>query len=161
MNNNGRIDIITPNIDNLFKLKDNIPVSSFDYRGAVDGNWYTTQLSNLYFSKDNIDIIQNGLRVGVYNMSNTKYIISRQDNDELQTIMRSIFLQHSKNLPNNITNQIDTLNKKVLDYSIKQIYGEAQGYIKYKRDVSTLSEPLSPPIMSRPSDKQLEFKKWF
>lgn len=161
MNNNGRVNIVSPNIDNLFNMKDKIPKETFDYRDAMKGNWYKTKLSDLFFSKENIELLQNGLRAGVYRMSNNKYIIDKQDNDELKVIMRSIFLQNSKNKPDNITGQIEILNKLVLDYSIKQVYGEAQGYIKYKYDISTLAEPISHPTMSKLNDKQLQLKNWF
>jgi hypothetical protein len=154
MNYNGRVDIITPNLDNLFNMKDKIPQETFDYRDAVTGNWYKTKLSDLFFSKENIELLQNGIRAGVYKMSNNKYIIDKQNYDELKVIMRSIFLQNSKNKPNNITGQINTLNNLVLDYAIKQVYGEANGYIKYKYDISTLAEPISHPTMSKINDKQ-------
>ena len=74
--------------------------------------------------------------------------------------MRSIFLQNSKNNNINIPNQIEVLNKLVLDYCIPQIYGEAQGYIKYKNDVSTLAVPIDRPV-STYTNNSLELKKWF
>jgi hypothetical protein len=160
-NNNGRIDIITPNINNLFDMKDKIPNQTFDYRDALNGNWYKTKLSDLFFSKENIEIIQNGIRIGVYKMSNNNYIIDKQDYDEIKVIMRSVFLQNSKNKPCNITEQITKLNKIVLEYAIKQVYGEAQGYIKYKYDISNIHEPIAYPVMSKLNNKQLQLKKWF
>ena len=138
-----------------------MPQETFDYRDAVTGNWYKTQLSDVFFSKENIELLQNSIRAGVYKMSNNKYLIDKQDYDELKVIMRSIFLQNSKNKPDNITGQIATLNKLVLDYAINQVYGEAQGYIKYRYDISTLAEPIAPPIMSKLNNKQLQLKKWF
>jgi len=75
--------------------------------------------------------------------------------------MRSIFLQNSKNLPKDIPQQIQDLNKLVLDYCVKQVYGEAEGYMKYKTDVSTLVIPIAHPIMAYSNDKQLELKPWF
>ena len=160
-NNNGRINIITPNINNLFDMKDKIPNQTFDYRDALNGNWYKTKLSDLFFSKENIEIIQNGIRTGVYKMSNNKYIIDKQDYDEIKVIMRSVFLQNSKNKPCNITEQITKLNQIVLDYAIKQVYGEAQGYIKYKYDISNINEPMAYPVMSKLNNKQLKLKNWF
>lgn len=161
MNNNGRVNIMSPNIDALFNMKDRIPKETFDYRDAVTGNWYKTKLSDLFFSKENISLLQNGIRAGVFKMSNNKYIVGNQDCDVLKIIMRSIFLQNSKNNPKNITGQIETLNKLVLEYSVKQVYGEANGYIKYKYDVSNLAEPMARPVMSKINDKQLELKNWF
>ena len=75
--------------------------------------------------------------------------------------MRSIFLQHSKNLPNKIKEQIEHLNNMVLDYAIYQVYGEAQGYMKYKYDASNMYEPIASPVMSTTNDKQLLLNKWF
>jgi hypothetical protein len=162
-NNNGRVDILGPNIDNRFSMSDRIPINGtkYSFRDAMNGNWYETQLSNAFFSAQNIQIVQNGIRSGVYNKSNRQYVIGEQNPDELQIIMRSIFLQYSKNLPDNIPQQINDLNKYVFDYAINQVYGEADGYMKYKRDASSMWTPMTMPILSYSNDKQLELKKWF
>ena len=75
--------------------------------------------------------------------------------------MRSIYLQNSANQPNNITQQIAQLNKIVLEYCIQQVYSEAQGYMKYINDASTLVVPISHPVMANENDRQLELKPWF
>jgi hypothetical protein len=106
-------------------------------------------------------MIQNGIRAGVYKMSNGQYTIGPQDYDALKIIMRSIYLQHSANKPTDITSQIRELNKMVLDYCIKQVYSEAQGYMIYINDVSTLAVPIAHPVMSNNSDKELVLKPWF
>ena len=161
-NSNGRVNILGPNTDLRFSLSDRIPINeATSFRDAMTGNWNNTSLSDAFFSAQNIKIVQNGIRAGVYNKSNGQYIIGEQNYDELKIIMRSIFLQHSKNLAINIREQIETLNQIVLDYAIKQVYGEAEGYMKYKYDASTLVVPLAMPILSYSNDKQLELKKWF
>ena len=144
-------------------MSDRIPINStkYSFRDAMSGNWYDTQLSNAFFSANNVQIVQNGIRSGVYNRSNKQFVIGEQNQDELKIIMRSIFLQYSKNLPDNIPRQINELNKYVFDYAINQVYNEADGYMKYKRDASTMWTPLAPPILSYTNDKQLELKKWF
>ena len=160
---NGRVNILGPNIEDRFALTDRIPLNStkYSFRDAMSGNWYDTQLSNAFFSANNIQIIQNGIRAGVFNRSNKQYVISEQSMDELQIIMRSIFLQNSKNLPTGIPQQISDLNKIVFDFAINQVYGEADGYMKYKKDASTMWTPIAMPILSYSNDKQLELKKWF
>jgi hypothetical protein len=75
--------------------------------------------------------------------------------------MRSVFLQHAANKPNNIPEQIAELNKIVLNYCIQQVYSEAQGYMKYLDDASTLVVPIAHPIMADNTDRELEFKTWF
>jgi hypothetical protein len=157
--NNGRVNIMGPNIDMKFAMTDKMPLSSFT--DAMTGNWYNTDLSVTFFSVQNIRILQNGIRAGVYHRSNGHYIIGEQSADELKIIMRSIFLQNAQNLPQSITQQIQALNTLVLEFAVPQVFGEAEGYMKYKSDASTLVVPLAPPILSYSNDKQLELKPWF
>ena len=160
--NNGRVDIKSPNTSELFQMYDKIPANQcVSFRNATEGLWNDTYLSQAFFSKENIQILQNGIRAGVYHKSNGQYRIGLQDCDSLKIIMRSVFLQHSANQINNITQQIAELNKIVLDYSIQQVYSEAQGYMKYIDDVSTLVVPIAHPVMADNTDRQLELKRWF
>jgi hypothetical protein len=158
---NGRVNIMSPNTEVLFAMQDKAPVKSLDFRQSMTGNWSNTPLSNAYFSAQNMQIIQNGIRAGVYNKSRGQYQIGEQDPDELNIIMRSVFLQFSKNLPTDIAGQITVLNARVLNYSIPQVYGEAEGYMKYVYDASNMYDPIAPPVMTTVNDKQLEGRKWF
>jgi hypothetical protein len=160
--NNGRIDIKTPNTSALFEMYDKIPANQCaTFRNATEGLWTSTQLSETFFSQQNIQIIQNGIRAGVYHRSNGQYVIGPQDCESLKIIMRSVYLQHSANQTYNISKQIEQLNKIVLNYCIQQVYSEAQGYMKYINDVSTLAVPISHPVMANNTDRELEFKSWF
>ena len=160
--NNGRVDIKTPNTSSLFQMYDKIPANQcVTFRNATEGLWTSTSLSNAFFSYENIQIIQNGIRAGVYKKSNGQYLIGPQDCDSLKIIMRSVYLQHSANQEYNIPQQINELNKIVLNYCIQQVYSEAQGYMKYINDVSTLVIPIAHPVMASENDRQLELKQWF
>ena len=160
--NNGRVNIKTPNTSSLFQLYDKIPANQCTtFRSATEGLWNETTLSRAFFSQQNILILQNGLRAGVYKRSNGQYIIGPQDCDSLKIVMRSIFLQYAANQPMNVTEQIAQLNKMVLDYCIQQVYSEAQGYMKYVDDVSTLVVPIAHPVQVSNTDRQLEFTRWF
>ena len=159
---NGRVDIFTPKTKDLFQMYDKIPVNQCaTLRNPTEGLWDNTMLSNTFFSHQNIEIVQNGIRAGVYKQSNGKYVIGNQDCETLKIIMRSIFLQYAANQPTNIKGQVEQLNKMVLDYCIPQVYGEAQGYHKYIVDASTMYVPMAPPILTSNNDKQLELKPWF
>ena len=143
-------------------MYDKIPANQCTtFRSATEGLWDSTTLSQVFFSEQNIQIIQNGIRAGVYKKSNGQYVIGPQDCDSLKIVMRSIFLQYSANQPNNITEQITELNKIVLEYCIQQVYSEAQGYMTYVNDVSTLVVPIERPVMTSNNDRQLELKSWF
>jgi hypothetical protein len=160
--NNGRIDIKSPNTSALFEMYDKIPANQcVTFRNPTEGLWTDTYLSQAFFSQQNIQIIQNGIRAGVYHRSNGQYTIAPQDCDSLKIVMRSVYLQHAANQPNNITQQVAELNKIVLNYCIQQVYSEAQGYMKYIDDASTLVVPIAHPVMANNTDRELEFKTWF
>jgi hypothetical protein len=159
---NGRVDIKTPDTNILFSMQDKIPVvQPVGFRNPLVGVWDETLLSKVYFSVENMGILQNGIRAGVYNASKKQYMIGVQDYDTLKIIMRSVYLQHASHQQTNITRQVEQLNKLVIDYCVKQIYGEAQGYLKYVDDASTLVVPMAHPVLTNVGDKQLEQKSWF
>ena len=160
--NNGRVDIKTPNTSTLFELYDKIPANQcVTFRNPTEGLWTKNDLSDSFFSLQNIQVLQNGIIKGVYQLSNGQYNIGQQDCDTLKVIMRSIFLQYSANKPNNIEQQVNELNKMVLEYCVQQVYSEAQGYMQYLNDASTLVTPIAHPVMASQNDRQLELKKWF
>ena len=158
---NGRIDIISPTLNNQFELSDKIPVhTTAAFRDAMTGNWMNTPLSLAYFSSENINIIQNNIRKGVYDKSNGEFVIGLQDEDELKIIMRSVFLQNSLNLETNIREQIRDLNYLVESYAIEQVYKEAISYLKYKRDASNMYALLALPSNSSTRGKTLELQRF-
>ena len=159
---NGRIDIQSPDTKSLFNMYDKIPAHQCTtYRNPLEGQWDDSTLSNAYFSKENIQIIQNGIRAGVYKQSNNQYVVAPQDCDSLKIVMRSIYLQYSANLPGNISSQIEALNQMVLNFCIQQVYGEAKGYMKYLSDASNMYVPIAHPVLAKDDDKELVLKPWF
>jgi len=159
---NGRVDIMGPNVPSVFALQDKIPTGKCsDFRDAMNGNWYETPLSRSFFSEANQQIIQNGIRAGVYKMSKGQFVIGPQECDDLQIIMRGVFLQHARNQPSNIPGQIAQLNAIVLEYAVPQVYNDAVGYMKYKRDASTMWTPIAPPVQADFNNKSLELPRWF
>jgi hypothetical protein len=159
---NGRVDIKSPSTCDLFKMYDKIPANQCaTFRSPTEGLWDDTKLSEVFFSRENIQILQNGIRAGVFQRSNGQYTIGQQDCDSLKIVMRSVFLQNASNKPFNIKGQVEQLNNIVLNYCIQQVYSEAQGYMKYLDDASTLVVPLANPMVESTYDKQLELKPWF
>ena len=159
---NGRIDIQSPDTKSLFNMYDKIPAHQCTtYRNPLEGQWDDSTLSNAYFSKENIQIIQNGIRAGVYKQSNNQYVVAPQDCDSLKIVMRSIYLQYSANLPGNVSGQIEALNQMVLNFCIQQVYSEAKGYMKYLSDASNMYVPIAHPVLAKDDDKELILKPWF
>lgn len=124
------------------------------------GNWDHTPLSDAFFTRKNVDIIQKEIRKEVYRMSGPKqYVIDDQDVDELKMIMRAMYLQYAKNNPFDIEGQIKELNDLVIKWSAPRIMSEIQQYNYYLNDISHLPVPLPQPMhMSTAGTKSLPFK---
>ena len=159
---NGRVNILNNTPNSVFNLYDKIPVEQniTSYRNALTGNLEDNMLSKVFFSKGNIILLQRKIIKEVYNNSRGRFQIGYQDEDTLKIIMRSMYLQHAANNPENITAQVEALNQLVADYCVPQICSEAQAYINYKNDVSNLAVPLQRPV-STYNNNILELKKFF
>ena len=157
--NKGRIDLMDSGTA-LF-LQDQIKLDDkTNYFNTIKYSLEPSLLSKTFLSYENRIIIQNGIKAGVYKISNQQYIIDKQDNDVLNSIMTGIYLQYALNIPNNIKKQIEDLNKMVIDYCVPKVFGEVKGYMQYKFDASTLVVPIMKPVSTYTS-KELVLNNFF
>jgi len=160
---NGRVNIAEPEDPNVkFKMheKNAVKNKASAYFDALTGNLECNVLAQVFFSAENIQIIQNGLRAGVYERSKGNIVVPEQNIDALKIIMRSTYLQHAEHYPTHIKEQVVKLNQIVLDYAIHDVYEEAIGYMKYTQDQSTLVVPLELPQNHDRQYKQLQPRAW-
>jgi len=156
---NGRIDLMNSGTP-LF-LQDQIKLDDkTNYYNTIKYSLEASPVSVAFLSYENRKIIQNAIKAGVYKLSKQKYIIDKQDDDILNSIMSAIYLQYALNKPDNITKQIEDLNKIVIEYCVPKIYGEVIGYMQYKFDASTLVVPLTHPVNTYNS-KELVLNNFF
>ena len=161
--NKNNIDRFGPNKTAVFTLSDKIPIDhTVSFRDALTEDVYNTKntLYDLFFSEQNILLLQNNIVNGVKQMSNNYYVINNQSKDQLKIIMNSIYVQHSRHINGNNNEVINVLNNLVLQYSVPQIFNELESNMKYKRDINNLIMPMSNPILLK-NDKQLEQNIWF
>ena len=144
---NGRVDISGNNVPTT----SNFPIFQQSNKGNV---FYqnealktiltsTDKLQQIFFSEQNVKIVQNNIRKIVYKKSG--HVIQNQSYDNLYIIMRSIYLQYSKHINTNINPQIKELNQLVYNYSIPNILSNIEQYLGYKKQISTLPVPLQHP----------------
>jgi hypothetical protein len=111
-----------------------------------------TAVSTLFLSPANVDALQLGIRNLVYSRSGGRHRIGRQSDVELAIVMRSILLQEGRNLgpdtgatrdgPDSVLSQVRALNASVLAFCVPRIIGEADGYLRYRDEISTLPTPM-------------------
>ena len=169
---NGSVDILddknNEDINNKFSLMDKIPVkSTTNVRGTEIGNIEATPLSNAFFSNQNINIIQNSIKKGVYDAINK--VIDKQDTSQLLGIMRNVFMEDCRgsfisvinSKPISDRDMIIRLNNRVVNLCVNSIKNELISYYKYRQDISTMALPQDLPILSNTKNKTLELKPWF
>ena len=99
-----------------------------------------------YFSEKNHAWIQNAIRHQVWENSSGEYIIGNQNKDELDLVMRSIYLQYSRNIPSK--EHLLELNNKVVDYCVPNITTQVKQYLGYRKDIQNLPKPIEPGIQT-------------
>jgi hypothetical protein len=156
---NGRLNLVDP-VDHMtqFKMHEKITIknSATNYYDALTGDLEQNVLADTFFSRENVQILQNGIRAGVHKLSQGKFIVPLQNIDNLKIIMRSIYFQYAEHYPKNIREQVEMLNQHVFKYSIPYVYNEAVAYLKYLNDQSRLVEPLNLPDKNERNHKSLE-----
>jgi len=113
----------------------------------ISHNHVPTELSKAYFSNENQELIQTLIIDEVAKRSNNQYKISRQNDNELQVIMSSMYYQLGQNLPTNINEQVNYLNSYVVEECVRIIIPNVQQYLGYIRDITN-----GIPIMPRPQN---------
>lgn len=119
-----------------FELYEDLNINNKNKSIHQTGNFSQNKLSKNYFSVKNIDFIQETIISEIYKLTKgTK--IQKQSDDELIIIMKSIYLQYSRNNDNNIEEQICSLNDRILEYCINNVYSNLKQYNKYIEDITS------------------------
>jgi hypothetical protein len=142
---NGRVISTKENLKDLNMIENNSTQNNFQAE-ALYGIQEQTELNQLYFSKANMNIIQNKIRYKVYLNTEKKHIIDNQSDVELEIVMRSVYLQNSPNLPNQIKEQIVYLNDLVTNWCVEKIIPEIYQYFGYLKEVSHMPVPIEHPV---------------
>jgi hypothetical protein len=148
---NGRVNAIT-NVNN-YNIKTAPEKSSENNTNIISRNINCTDVSSIFFSDSNVDLLQLGIRNKILNMTDGKYYIGKQSDIDLKIIMRSIYFQYGKNANNNINKQVLDLNTRVIDWCVPEILSNIKQSEQYKIDISTLPIPLDRSTL--PSQKGL------
>lgn len=140
--NNGRVDTLENDNWKMYDLhKESRPYSNMS-DDAIKSIHGKNLLSDVFFSRKNIDYLHDAIRFMVYEKSCRKHVIDRQSETDLLIIMRSVYLQYGEHKPYNLKDQVKALNTIVLNYCVPKILEEIKIYIHYKKDISSLPVPV-------------------
>lgn len=146
--NNGRVPDVRM-VSNVNKTSDgDIVIANDNQQTSVKGILEETVLSDIFLSEMNTKVIQDTIRYGVYRVTNM--VVDYQSPRELYIIMRSIMLQHAnfKVGQSGLIDEIQKLNKLVVDYAVKEVSSNVEQYDIYIKDIQSLPTPMDRPSFS-------------
>ena len=126
-------------------VEENAQQENTMYRDILKTTVERTPISDFFFGSRNINHLQGLLIKLVKDKSNGLYHISRQNDNELLIIMRSIYLQYAKHLPfeiQSLETQVCELNRQVIIYAFPKIMSSIQQYLSYIRDHGSNTRPI-------------------
>jgi len=112
-----------------------------DY-ASLNNRKEVTALQKEFFSKANVQKIQDNIRFSVYKKVNK--IIDEQSQIDLHILMTAMYDEYGENTECGFDIAISKLNEKVVDQSVKIIITNLQQYLLYLVDKSS-SLPVPPP----------------
>jgi hypothetical protein len=150
---NGRIFLAPDEHVKPFELYKNSTQQQDTNVSIISNIVVPNAVSRTFFSNDNVERLQLQIIQAVYNSCQKK--ISKQSYQELQIIMKSMYLQYGKNLPTNIEEQVQTLNNYVVQECVRIIVPNVLQYNKYLEDITS---PI--PVMPRSQNVSSKGTKW-
>lgn len=107
-----------------------------------------TPVSDLYFSKENMQRLQKQIKKEILRESNGKFnLINDQDEMDLLIAMRAVYLDNSRNLPTHVVSQVKELNRITIDYIVPDMMTNIKQQSKYLKDINgpipTMDRPLN------------------
>jgi hypothetical protein len=111
-----------------------------------------------FFSKENIRELQTLVRYNVWKASDKKYRIGDQNETELKTIMRGVFLEYSR-MPSNsrdYAKSLINLNERCIKRILPDLLSNITQYIYYRKDIE---KPYK--MIERPENESIKGQKEF
>lgn len=114
---------------------------------ALKGIQCESELSKLFFSDANIKRIQRMIRNEVFRRTRGNFRLDvDQELSDLFIVMRAIYLEHARFLPNEVVRQTKRMNQKVVDDSVPSIITEIKQYYGYLKEINKPLSPIPRPI---------------
>jgi hypothetical protein len=105
--------------------------------------WTPSPLSNSFFSEFNREYLHGALVSAV--QAKTGYKIDRQSDDDLQALMRRVYINLAADPFTNVREQVGKMNAAVVSEALPTISSAVLQHLVYARDLGKLPDPISYP----------------
>ena len=113
-------------------------------------------LEQIFFSNNNIGLINKQLILSIYKKTNGEIKINEQSKQNLLIVMKYIYVEYAKHLPYNIVEQIKELNCRVVGEISPQIISEVNQRIEYLNHINNPRELIPLPSSDNIKNKSLQ-----
>jgi hypothetical protein len=114
------------------------------------------ELENVFFSDENIDLINKLLIMETFKKTNGQIKIIEQSKESLIIVMRYIFLEYARHLPYEIAKQVRELNCHVIGEILPKIITESTQRIAYLEEINNPRKILSLPINVNKNNRNIQ-----
>lgn len=144
--NNGLVADINIVSDEQLPPETSLVINKDNQDTSIKGILEENSINDIFFSEMNVKVIQDTIRYKV-NVDTGK-VISRQSDNELYIVMRSIMLQFAnfRSGIDDIVDEIKRLNEKVVEYAVDNVSSNVKQHDGYIDKLSKLPVPLDRPI---------------
>jgi hypothetical protein len=125
-----------------YKLIEENPCHNDIANDIVKNIQETNPLAQAFFSKCNLDHLQDLIIKIIFKRSRGQWTISRQSDNELLTVMRSLYLQKAQHLED-VIGEVADLNKQVLLDVVPRISSKIEQNLGYQRDRGATYDPFT------------------
>lgn len=114
---------------------------------ALKGIQSESELSKLFFSDTNMKRLQKKIKQEVFKRTNGKFRLDTdQEQQDLFIVMRAIYMEHARFLPNNTVRQVKRLNEKVITETIFSVITNIKQYYGYLKEINKPLDPIPRPL---------------
>lgn len=124
------------------KLRNKLNAKHLTHENSIDSE----RLSQIFYSDDNIELINKQIVLKVFKETQGKIKIPFQSKDDLMVVMRWVYINYARNLPFKIKEQIRSLNSEVMVQVVPKLISQANQHLDYLRDINKPFEPIPHPV---------------
>lgn len=104
-------------------------------------------VGKLFFSENNVKRIQKIIKRAIYIKTRGAFVLTEdQDDTDLLVVMRATYMEHGRFLPQNIPQQVDELNKKLVRGIIPNMITEIRQGYGYLKEINEPLKPIDRPM---------------
>ena len=127
--------------------KDNWSTEGSIQKSLLVGTYSPTPLGELFFSRDNMNRIQNKIKKELYIRTKGKYVLNvAQNESDLLIVMRAVYISDAMHEPYRLVHQTKMLNHLTVERIIPDMISMIKQEEQYLYDISHPINPIALPV---------------